>query len=73
VIRFTEIQDILKRFDARVRDEQDRGVPAQYIPELANVDPAQFAVSVCMNDGTVLNAGQAETPFSIQSVSKFLS
>jgi glutaminase len=70
VIQSAGIKDILTRIDARIRDEQEWGTPAQYIPELADVDSAQFANSVCMKGDTVLSAGQADTAFSIQSVSK---
>jgi glutaminase len=48
----------------------DRGQPADYIPQLAAIDPAQFGISVCLADGTQLSAGDSATPFSIQSVSK---
>ncbi|SOH92984.1 L-glutaminase [Monaibacterium marinum] len=51
----------------------DRGAVARYIPQLANVDPDQFAMSICLADGTQLSAGDAQVPFSIQSVSKVFS
>ena len=53
--------------------EADWGQPAQYIPELAGVDPAQLAISVCSADGKTYSVGQSDTPFSIQSVSKVFS
>lgn len=46
------------------------GKPADYIPPLAKVDPTQFAIAVTTLDGETHAAGVAETPFSIQSVSK---
>ncbi|HIY64881.1 MAG TPA: glutaminase [Candidatus Agrococcus pullicola] len=46
------------------------GELASYIPELANVDPAQLAVAVCTPDGTVYAAGDADAQFTIQSISK---
>ena len=46
------------------------GQPADYIAELADIDPAQFAISVALEDGRVLSAGSFETGFSIQSISK---
>lgn len=39
-------------------------------PELAEVDPGQFGIAVVLADGTELEAGDAATPFSIQSISK---
>ncbi|WP_373235428.1 glutaminase [Cohaesibacter celericrescens] len=46
------------------------GKPADYIPELAHIDPAQLAISVALADGRVLSAGDYKTGFSIQSISK---
>lgn len=54
----------------RLRDSSDKGKVADYIPELAGVDPNQFGLSICLCDGTQLNYGDAHTLFSIQSVSK---
>ncbi len=48
----------------------ERGTVADYIPALARVDPAQFGIAVVLADGSVHVAGNAATPFSIQSVSK---
>ncbi len=50
--------------------ETDRGKVATYIPELADVNPNQFGIAVALPDGTVLKAGDADTGFSIQSISK---
>ncbi|HMT44915.1 MAG TPA: glutaminase [Chakrabartia sp.] len=47
-----------------------RGAVADYIPALARVDPMQFGIAVVLADGRVLTAGDGDTPFSIQSVSK---
>ncbi|WP_377288808.1 glutaminase [Rhizobium sp. SG2393] len=46
------------------------GKVADYIPQLARVDPAQFGLAVVTIDGTVHSAGDAAVPFSIQSISK---
>lgn len=46
------------------------GKVASYIPELAGVDPRQLGIAVVTVDGDVHLAGDAETPFSIQSISK---
>uniref|UniRef100_UPI002604127F glutaminase A n=1 Tax=uncultured Tessaracoccus sp. TaxID=905023 RepID=UPI002604127F len=39
-------------------------------PELSNVNPNRLAVAVCMGDGTVYGAGDADVEFTIQSMSK---
>ncbi len=54
----------------RMREAPDRGRVADYIPELARIDPGQFGLSICFADGTQSSLGDATTPFSIQSVSK---
>ncbi|NNK17469.1 MAG: glutaminase [Sulfitobacter sp.] len=53
-----------------MRADSDWGAPAGYIPELARVDPAQFAISVVTADGTLHTAGNADTRFSVQSITK---
>ncbi|WP_454050939.1 glutaminase A [Cellulomonas sp. Marseille-Q8402] len=53
----------------RYRDDDD-GVVADYIPVLAEADPAQFAVCVAESTGDVHVAGDADAEFSIQSISK---
>jgi glutaminase len=64
------LQDFLSDLDVQMHAQGDWGTPAAYIPELAAVDPAQFAISVALADGRVLSAGAAQKRFSIQSVSK---
>ena len=48
----------------------DRGTLPTYIPELANVDPAQFGIALASLEGRIYSAGDATTEFTIQSVSK---
>jgi glutaminase len=48
----------------------DRGRVADYIPELAHVAPGHFGIAVITADGGEHVAGHADTPFSIQSISK---
>ncbi len=64
------LERVLTDLEARMRAAPDRGKVADYIPELARVDPARFGISVCLADGRQLSMGDAEVPFSIQSVSK---
>lgn len=61
---------LLKDIVEETFDEDDWGIPAQYIPELARIEEKQFAISVCTNDGTLHSAGSSSKPFSIQSISK---
>jgi glutaminase len=66
----SDLQTLLQDISDQIYDEADWGQPAQYIRELADVDPAQFAICVCTADGQTHSAGLADQPFSIQSVSK---
>ena len=65
-----ELPSILAKIAAEMSAREDRGHVADYIPELARIDPDQFAIAVALPDGTVHEAGDAERPFSIQSISK---
>jgi glutaminase len=65
-----DLQASLDRIAAEMAAAPHRGKVADYIPELASIDPDQFGISVCLADGTQVSAGDAATPFSIQSVSK---
>jgi len=47
-----------------------RGRVADYIPQLAEVDPKRFGLAVVELDGTEHTAGDVDTPFPIQSMSK---
>ena len=60
------VRDIAEEMSAR----PDRGQVATYIPELANVDPARFGLAVIDLDGATHLGGDADLPFSIQSISK---
>jgi glutaminase len=64
------LKETLDPIVAEIFGQNDWGLPAQYIPELAAIDPQQFAISVCLADGQMISAGSATTPFSIQSISK---
>ena len=46
------------------------GKNAAYIPELAKVNPDYFAISIATTDGKIYSVGDANIPFSIQSISK---
>ncbi len=65
-----DLSDIVARVAAETAAEADLGSVADYIPALARVRPDQFGIAVVTADGVVHMAGDAEQPFSIQSVSK---
>ena len=55
---------------AEMRAHPDRGTVATYIPPLAQVPADKFGIAVVLHDGSVHTAGDAEEPFSVQSISK---
>ncbi|HCH03218.1 MAG TPA: glutaminase [Vibrio sp.] len=63
------LNDILEQ----VRPLIGQGKVANYIPALACVPNNKLAIAVYTNDGKVVKAGDADEPFSIQSISKVLS
>lgn len=50
--------------------EKNSGATANYIPQLAKVDPNLFGVSICTVDGQVIEFGDTRNRFTIQSASK---
>lgn len=65
-----DLEQALGEVAAEMAQASDRGKVATYIPQLGKVDPKKFGIAVVTNDGRVLTAGDAEEPFSIQSISK---
>lgn len=61
---------ILAEIEYDAAQATDRGLVATYIPELAGIDPARFGIAVSLPGGATFTAGDAATPFSIQSISK---
>jgi glutaminase len=60
----------VKEIAAEMAQRPDRGEAATYIPELARVDTKCFGLAVIDADGHFAAAGDSDTPFSIQSISK---
>ena len=70
---------IIPKWDEFVKDVEsiflstklnNTGEVAQYIPQLALVDPDLFGVSICTIDGQILELGDTKKMFSVQSCSK---
>ena len=64
------LQQILDEITQEMAARTERGAVASYIPELAAIDLQQFGLAVALPDGQVFCSGAAQTPFSIQSISK---
>ncbi len=63
------VTDSLNRMRAEFRDLPG-GRPADYIPQLGLADPDAFGLALVSMDGHCYSAGEADMPFTIQSVSK---
>jgi glutaminase len=64
------LQSLVDEVHAELKDHLERGSVADYIPQLAKVDPGKFAIAIATPDGATWVAGDADEPFSIQSISK---
>jgi glutaminase len=64
---------LVQRYLDRIREQYagvTDGALADYIPELAGVDPTGLGMSLSSADGFVYESGDATTEFTIQSISK---
>ena len=64
-----QVQEVLEEVYEEFRDLQE-GAPADYIPELAMVEPDLFGITVTGVEGQTLSIGDADHTFSIQSIAK---
>jgi glutaminase len=67
------LADIIAEIAQEMAQAPDRGRVADYIPALATVSSDHFGMAIVLADGTVHVAGDADTRFSIQSISKVFS
>ncbi|MFC3417446.1 glutaminase [Algoriphagus hitonicola] len=65
-----DYQSIIEEVYQEVQQENQRGKVANYIPELAHVNPDQFGIALVDLQGNVFAVGDSQIPFSIQSISK---
>lgn len=65
-----DIQNLLDDVVGSVQPLMGQGHAADYIPRLSTVGTDRFGISVAMSTGEVYSSGDADTAFSIQSISK---
>ncbi len=65
-----DLDAVVTEIAEEMAGRSDRGEVAHYIPELARVDPHQFGIAVIDAEGRIAQGGDADVPFSIQSISK---
>jgi hypothetical protein len=73
---FLKREEIVKKIEKSIKKSErfiGEGELATYIPELANVDPNGFALSIVTTTGDVYDFGDIDTVFSMQSISKVIS
>ncbi len=66
-------QEILESICRDVQSLAGLGKQADYIPALAKVNPDQFGICIHSIHGDIYSEGDADVPFSIQSISKVFS
>ena len=67
------IEEIVRNLYDKIKNIDDKGNLASYIPELKNVDPAFFGVHISTLDHLNFGVGNCYTKFSIQSIAKVLA
>lgn len=68
-----DYQKILNEIEKELREFNDVGDVASYIPELGAVDPNKFGVHLITKDNRNVYLGDSNEKFSIQSISKVIS
>ena len=68
-ITVSQIKEAAQEAYNLYKDNTD-GKNADYIPYLANIDSKLFGISVCLPNGQVIELGDSEYQFGIESVSK---
>lgn len=67
------LEEIVDYARAKGLSAASLGAVSTHIPGLDEVAPDHFALAVALFDGTVISSGDAQTPFSLQSITKLFS
>jgi glutaminase len=67
------LKSLLEQIQQEALHLYGRGHVADYIPALAQVPPHQFGMSIALVDGSTQSVGDAQTPFSLQSITKLFA
>lgn len=70
MLKGREIQSLIDSIHRDAVEHLGVGHVADYIPELAKVDPKKLGIAVATVDGNIFKAGDAEEFFTLQSISK---
>ena len=66
-------QEAIEQVYQSTKKLEEKGKPAAYIPELSQIDPANFGVHICPLKESPFGIGDYQTRFSIQSIAKVFS
>lgn len=72
-MRLREVCKMLKKIANEAKTYTNRGKPASYIPELALQSVDQFAACIVDQHGNYFEAGNIESKFTLQSISKIIN
>ncbi len=72
-IDLAAVQKAVKDVTAAMTSGDEWGEATRRIDALSEVDTRQFGIAILTRDGDVVCGGDADTPFSIQSISKVFS
>lgn len=67
------LSEVLSQIEKTVRPQFGKGRVADYIPELATVDPTKFGMAVRTVNGQEYVIGDGDETFSAQSVTKLFA
>lgn len=65
-----DFQHVINSIHDDLKHEVNRGLVANYIPELSHIDANNFGIYLKLISGENFSVGHSNTPFSIQSISK---
>lgn len=68
-IKITDLQSVVKEAYDKCKGLKG-GKNADYIPFLAKIDPNLFGITVCLPTGEIIEAGDTDYVFGIESISK---
>lgn len=73
MIKNVDYQKIVHEISDELKEVEDSGEVARYIPELGNIDPKKLGIHLTVVRGGHYFFGDSNEKFSIQSISKVLS
>lgn len=66
-------EELIQEVYQKIKNTEDKGEMASYIPELSNVDPKNFGVHISTINQVNFGIGNYNDKFSIQSIAKVLA